>query len=153
MNLHNKSSYRALADPDQDDDGKCYAAYLKTKSRIPFEKWAKLQKCNYCGYSEHVRPQCKHFHADKAGGKLPSLDNKCLKPALNKDGCRNKFSKDPKLKAHLSAFAAFTTNYITETVQEVDNGTDHKDDGDTDNANNNNDDIHAFMGMFGSLKE
>ncbi len=35
-----KSSYLALADPDQDDNGngKCYAAYLKTKSCIPFEE-------------------------------------------------------------------------------------------------------------------
>jgi hypothetical protein len=81
------------------------------------------------------------------------LNNKCLKPGLNKNGRHDKFSIDPKLKLHLSAFAAFTTTYIAETVQEVDDGAINKDNGDTDDANGNDDDIHAFLGMFGSLKD
>jgi hypothetical protein len=100
-----------------------------------------------------VRPQYKHFLAGKAGGKLPLLDDKRFKPALNKDAHRNKFSKDPKLKALLSTFAAFTTNYIEENIQDIIDGTDHEDNGDTEDANDNNDDIHAFLGMLGSLKE
>jgi hypothetical protein len=81
------------------------------------------------------------------------LDNKRLKPALNKGGRCKKISKDPKLKVVLSTFTAFTTNYIAETVQEVDDGANHKDNGDTNDTNDDNDDINAFLGMFGSLKE
>jgi hypothetical protein len=38
MDLHSKSSYHALADPDHKNNKKCYAAYLKTKSHMPFEE-------------------------------------------------------------------------------------------------------------------
>jgi hypothetical protein len=106
----------------------------------------------------HVQPQCKKFLADKASGKVPS-------PTINKrypapsDCCKNirrdKFNKDPKLKALLSAFAAFTASYVADNDIEDDNENTIQDDNNanTKNKDNDNNDVNAFLGMFGSLKE
>ncbi len=42
------------------------------------------------------------------------------KPFFNKDNRREKFNKDPKLKALLSAFAAFTTDYLADSQTKQD---------------------------------
>jgi hypothetical protein len=66
MNSTNKSSFNAMANQDDEEQG--YAAYVKkTKSHkfLAFKEWAKLQKCNYCGNQEQVCPQCKKYLADK----------------------------------------------------------------------------------------
>jgi hypothetical protein len=62
--------------------------------------------------------------------------------------------RDPKLKALLSAFSAFTTDYLAEESQASENNTADNDNENNDaNMNDDNDDIHAFLGMVGALKE
>jgi hypothetical protein len=68
--------------------------------------------------------------------------------------CRDKLQKDPKLKALLSAFSAFTTKYLAESP--TDENEDAADDNDADNVADIHDDddyINAFLGMVGALKE
>ena len=157
MDAHNKSSFSATV-AQEDDDESCFAAYLKRKPRVTFEEWAKLQTCNHCGVNGHVRPQCKKFLADKASGKVrsPTIDKRS--PASSdrrKNIRRDKFNKDLKLKALLSAFSAFTASYVTDNDIEDDNENTIQDDNNanTENKDDNNDDVNAFLGMFGSLKE
>ncbi len=67
---------------------------------------------------------------------------------------RDKLQKDPKLKALLSAFSAFTTKYLAESP--TDENEDAADDNDADNVadvHDDDDDINAFLGMVGALKE
>jgi hypothetical protein len=157
MDAHNKSSFSATV-AQEDDDESCFAAYLKHKPHVTFKEWSKLQTCNHCGINGHVRPQCKKFLTDKASGKVPSptIDKRSPAPS---DRCKNirhdKFNKDPKLKALLSAFAAFTASYVADNDIEDDNENTIQDDNNTNtkNKDDNNDDVNAFLGMFGSLKE
>jgi hypothetical protein len=102
-----------------------YAAYVKSKSRLPFEEWAETQICHHHCKKDHVCPLCRQYLAEKANGTLPPLGAKQFgkpavndKPAFNKEKRQDKFNKDPKLKALLSAFAAFTSDYIADS-QEV----------------------------------
>ncbi len=60
------------------------------------------------------------------------------------------FDKDPKLKALLSAFAAFTTDYIANS-QEVSDASDNNNAEEGNESDDNN--LQAFLGMVGSLKE
>jgi hypothetical protein len=69
---------------------------------------------------------------------------------LNKEKHQDKFDKDPKLKARLSAFAAFTTDYIANS-QEVSEASDNNNVEEENESNEDN--LQAFLGMVGSLKE
>jgi hypothetical protein len=156
MNNTNKFSFNAMANQDDEEQG--YAAYVKkTKSPqfLAFEEWAKLQKFNYCGNQGYVRPQCKNYLADKENNTSPpSVDNHNNKPFFNKDNRHEKLKKDSKLKALLSAFAAFTNDYISESQSETDKKEDDYQQENSDiNKVNDNDDVNAFLGMFGALKE
>ncbi len=67
---------------------------------------------------------------------------------------RNKLQKDPKLKALVSAFLAFTTKYLAESP--TDENDDAADDNDAENfadVHDDDDDIDAFLVMVGALKE
>jgi hypothetical protein len=156
MNSTNKSCFNAMANQDDEEQG--YAAYVKkTKSCkfLAFEEWAKLQKCNYCGNQGHICPQYKKYLADKENGTPPPpVDKRNNKPFFNKDNCCEKFNKDPKLKALLFAFAAFTNDYISESQPKPDKKEDDDQQVNSDsNKVNNDDDVNAFLGMFGALKE
>jgi hypothetical protein len=133
----------------QDEEEQSYAAYVKSKSCLPFDDWAKFQTC--CRYG-HVRPLCKKFLAEKANGTLPQEARSTLVnrlPITNQLLARHKFNKDPKLKALLSAFAAFTSNYIDKDSQDMPYAMKNADEDDKDNGDN----LHAFLGLVGSLKE
>ncbi len=67
---------------------------------------------------------------------------------------RDKLQKDPKLKALLSAFSAFTANYLAEP-QPDENGEAANDNeaDDVENVHDDDDDVNAFLGMVGALKE
>jgi hypothetical protein len=153
--LTHNSSFNAAV--EQEGMERSYAAYVRSKSRLPFEEWAKTQICHHCGKKGHVRPLCRQYLAEKANGTLPPPGAKRFgkpavngKPAFNKEKRRDKFDKDPKLKALFSAFAAFTTDYIANS-QEV---SDALDNNDVEEENESNDDnLQAFLGMVGSLKE
>ena len=157
MDAHKKSSFSATV-AQEDDNESCFAAYLKRKPRVTLKEWAKLQTCNHCGVNGQVRPQCKKFLADKASGKVLSLTIDKRSPAPG-DCCKNirhnKFNKDPKLKALLSAFAAFTADYVVDNDIEDNNENTVEDDNKATikNKDNDHDDVNAFLGMFGSLKE
>jgi hypothetical protein len=108
-------------------------------------------------WQERLCPLCRQYLAEKANGTLPPLGAKQFgkpavngKPAFNKEKHQDKFDKDPKLNALLSAFAAFTTDYIANS-QEVSEASDNNN---IEEGNESNeDDLQAFLGMVGSLKE
>jgi hypothetical protein len=156
MDKHNKSAFNASA--NQDDEAQSYAAYIKNKANqgfLKFDEWAKLQTCHHCGNKGHVCPSCRKYLAEKANGTLNPPGKKHLTrpaPALHKDCCE-KLQKDPKLKTLLSTFSAFTTKYLADSqpkASETANGDDH------DNlarGTKDEDEVNAFLGMVGALKE
>ncbi len=95
---------------------------------------------------------------NKSDEKVPSPTINKRSPALSgrcKNIRRDKFIKDPKLKALLSAFAAFTASYVTYNDIEDDNENTIQDgnNANTKNKDDDDDDVNAFLGMFVSLKE
>ncbi len=88
------------------------------------------------------------------GTSPPPVKKRNNKPFFNKDNHCEKFNKDPKLKALLSAFVAFTNDYISESQPKPDK---KEDDDQQENSNSNevddDDDVNAFLGMFGASKE
>ncbi len=110
MDNHNKSAFNAIANPE--DEAQSYAAYVNNNATLlKFDKWAKLQTCHHCGNKGHACPNYRKYLAEKANDTLHPPDKKHLTrpaPAFNKYR-REKLQKDPKLKALLSAFSAFTT--------------------------------------------
>jgi hypothetical protein len=72
------------------------------------------------------------------------------KLAFNKEKCQDKFNKDPKLKALISAFAAFTTDYIAYS-QEVSEALDNNNIEEGNESNEKG--FQAFSDMVGSLNE
>ncbi len=77
-----------------------------------------------------------------------------ITPSLSstKDNRREKFNKDPKLKALLSTFAAFTTDYLADSQTKHDEKNDKQDKPDGDTVEDD-EDVNALLGMFGALKE
>ncbi len=158
-NHTNISSFKAAVAHNEGEWS--YAAYVKSKSCLPSDDWAKSQTCQHCGKYGHICPLCKKFLAEKANDNLPLPVKKHLgKPAFNdepafyKDSHCDKFNKDPKLKAILSAFAAFTSDYIA-GLQDIPAVMDNNHKENTDKDNEENDKDHAFGGMvvMGSLEE
>ncbi len=155
MDNHNKSVFNATA--NLEDEAQSYAAYVNNKATLlKFNEWAKLQTCHHCGNKGHVHPYCQKYLAEKANGTLPPPGTKRLTrpaPAFNKYHCE-KLQKDPKLKALLSAFSAFTTKYLADsqpvTIETTANGDDHDN---LASGAEDEDDINAFLGMVGALKE
>jgi hypothetical protein len=67
--------------------------------------------------------------------------------------CHDNLQRDPKLKALLSAFSAFTTKYLAEKPEENEEAANDNDEADVANVNDDDDDINTFLGMVGALKE
>jgi hypothetical protein len=66
------------------------------------------------------------------------------------------YSKDPKAKAFLSAFqASFQALFANEEARDDDNYEEDKDSPSLDDSNVNNDDnnLHGFLSLVGSLKD
>jgi hypothetical protein len=157
MDKSSKSAFNAI--DDHDDEAQSYAAYINKKGHtgfLPFNEWAKLQTCHHCGQNGHVRPHCRKYLAAKANGTLPPSHEKGphMPVSAHPKDHRDKLQKDPKLKALLSAFSAFTTKYLAESP--TDENEDAANDNNADNVadvHDDNDDINAFLGMVGALKE
>ena len=140
-----------------DDEAQSYATYVNNKATLfKFDEWVKLQTCHHCGNKGHVCPNCRKYLAEKANGTLPPPVEKRLTrpaPAFNKYR-PEKLQKDPKLKALLSAFSAFTTKYLADSQpvasETTANGDDHED---LASGAEDEDGINAFWGMVGALKE
>jgi hypothetical protein len=152
MDKSSKSAFNSI--DDHDDKAQSYAAYIKKKGHkgfLPFEEWAKLQTCHHFGQKGHVRPRCQKYLAAKANGTLPPSHEKWPHTPVSahpKD-CRDKLQKDPKLKALLSAFSAFTTEYLAESPTD-----ENDDDNNADNVadvHDDDDDINAFFWNRGSF--
>ena len=136
-----------------------YAAYVKNKGAkkvLHFDDWAKLQICHFCGKKGHVTPQCRQYLAAKANGTLPapnakkSIVQKPASPLVRRD----KFTRDPKLKALIAAFSAFTTDYLAEETDATVPGAAGTETEDNDaNMDIDQDDVNAFLGMVGALKD
>ncbi len=76
------SSFNAAV--EQEGMEQSYAAYVKSKSCLPFEEWAKTHICHHCGKKGHVCPLCRQYLAEKANGTLPPPGAKRFgKPAFN----------------------------------------------------------------------
>jgi hypothetical protein len=157
MDKSSKSAFNAIN--DHDVEAQSYAAYIKKKGHkgfLPFKEWAKLQTCHHCGQKGHVRPRCRKYLPAKANGTLPPSHEKQphMPVSAHPKDCHDKLQKDPKLKALLSAFSAFTTKYLAESP------TDENDDAANDNnaenvtdVHDDDDDLNPFLGMVGALKE
>jgi hypothetical protein len=155
MDNHNNSAFNATANPD--DEAQSYATYVNYKATLlKFNKWAKLQTCHHCGNKGHVCPNFQKYLAEKANRTLPPPGKKHLTrpaPAFNKY-CREKLQKDPKLKALLSAFSAFTTKYLANSQPVASETTANGDDHDNlASGAEDEDDVNAFWDMVGALKE
>jgi hypothetical protein len=144
-------------DPEQEMlDARAYAALKK----IPFEEWCKnYATCHHCGKKGHIRPDCDLFKADVAAGKIKlksgqRRDNRARHRGVREDNAGRKppihknFSKDPKAKALVSAFAAFFAgNKEEDDEQDVESPKDEEDEDEL------TEDQLAFLSMVGSLKE
>jgi hypothetical protein len=76
---------------EQEGMEQSYAAYVKSKSHLPFEEWAKTQICHHCGKKGHVCPLCRQYLAENANGTLPPPGAKRFgKPAVNGKPAFNK---------------------------------------------------------------
>jgi hypothetical protein len=155
MDNHNKSAFSATA--NLDNEAQSYATYVNNKATLlKFNEWAKLQTCHHCGNKGHNFPNCRKYLAEKANGTLPPLGEKHLTrpaPAFNNNR-REKLQKDPKLKALLSAFSAFTTKYLADSQPVASETTADGDDHDNlASGAEDEDDINAFGGMVGASKE
>jgi hypothetical protein len=153
MDNHNKSAFNATA--NLENEAQSYATYVNNKATLlKFNEWAKLQTCHHCGNKGHIRPNCRKYLAKKANGTLPPPGKKRLTrpaPALNKYP-REKLQKDPKLKALLSAFSAFTTKYLADSQpvakETTANGDDHDD---LASSAEDENDINAFWRAWWEL--
>jgi hypothetical protein len=142
-----KSTFEASLG-DNKDDSFSYAAYVKQAKlkRLPYNEWAKAQTCHDCGKRGHVRPTCNKYLEGVANGTIQAVP-RTQKGVVH----RGKFDKNPKLKALLSSFAAFATDY-DDTDKVIDDGDGDRIEEDENNTNDNKD-LQAFLGMMGSLKE
>ncbi len=144
-------------DPEQEMlNARAYA----TLKRIPFEEWCKnYATCHHCGKKGHIRPDCKLFKADIAAGKIKlrscqTRDNQARHRGVREENAglkppfRKNFSKDPKAKALVSAFAAFFA--VNREEDDEDDVEPSKDEEEEDEPTK---DQLAFLSMVGSLKE
>jgi hypothetical protein len=144
-------------DPEQEMLNVCAYAALK---RIPFEEWCKNNAtCHHCGKKGHIHPDCKLFKADVAAGKIKlrsgqTHDNRAHHRGIREENAgrkppfRKNFSKDPKAKALVSAFAAFYAGN-----REEDDEDDVKPSKDKEEEDEPTKDQLEFLSMVGSLKE
>jgi hypothetical protein len=144
-------------DPEQEILNACAYAALK---RILFDKWCKnYATCHHCRKKGHIRPGCKLFKADIAAGKIKlrsgqMRDNQAHHHGVQEEnaGCKSpfhkNFSKDPKVKALVSAFAAFFAGNRDEDDED-----DVKPSKDEEEDDKPTKDQLAFLSMVGSLKE
>jgi hypothetical protein len=125
-----------------------YAAYVKQAKLkwLLYEEWAKAQTCHHCGKPGHVHPTCKKYHEGVANGTNKPVP--CTPKFVVHHG---KFDRNPKLKALLSAFAVFATD-CNDINEVIDDGEGDQIEDDENNAGDN-EDLQAFLGMMGSLKE
>ncbi len=134
-------------------------AYAALK-RITFDKWCKnYATCHHCGKEGHIRPDCKLFKADIAAGKIKlrsglTRDNQARHHGIREENAGRKppfhknFSKDPNVKALVSAFAAFFAGNREE--DDENNVEPSKDEEEEDEPTK---DQLAFLSIVGSLKE
>jgi hypothetical protein len=62
--------------------------------------------------------------------------------------------RDPKLKALLSAFSTFTTEYLADSQPEANEDEANSDDiNEVASVQDDEDEVNAFLGMVGVLKE
>jgi hypothetical protein len=146
-----------IASP-QDDADECEARALAAKSNIPWDEWVKLYaKCHHCGKKGHIRPNCPDYLKKIENGevKRPFPPHRS-QPRPNycgviPQGCQQKFSKDPKMKAFLSAFnALFDGNDDSNKAGGNNDKSNHNDKDDDEEMDDN---IYNFFAKVGSLKE
>jgi hypothetical protein len=108
------------------------------------------------GIKDTFAKNCRKYLTEKANGTLPPPGEKRLTrpaPAFNKYRCE-KMQKDPKIKALLSAFSAFTTKYLADSQPAAsETAADDDDHDDLASSTEDEDEINAFLGMVGASKE
>jgi hypothetical protein len=142
---------------------------LAAVKTLPWEEWVKLYAtCHYCREKGHIRLMCPKYLAAIQSGEinpkhpcnfhdmrkkppirqLPGKIGNCKQPPRN--------LKDPKAKAFLSAFQAlFQALFANEETSNDNNDEEDKDSPRLDNCDVNDDDndLHGFLSMVGSLKD
>ncbi len=144
----------------------CMLAAVKT---LPWEEWVKLYAtCHHCRGKGRIRPMCpKYLVAIQSREINPkhlcNFHNMHKKPPVHqlpgKIGNRKQPPqnlKDPKAKAFLSAFLAlFQALFANEEASNDNNDEEDKDSPRSDDCDVNDDDnnLHGFLSMVGSLKD
>ena len=130
---------------------------------LPWDKWVrKYAKCTHCGKIGHIRPQCPLYLDAIASGALkrpeskPKGGDRCApkKGGPNTPPHHN-FLKNPKAKAFLSAFKSFMTDSDDSDEDNDENKEESavSDDEDKVHKEDNDEDLHSFLSMIGSLKD
>ncbi len=140
---------------------------LAAVKTLPWEEWVKLYAmCHRCREKGHIRPMCpKYLVAIQSGEINPkhpcNFHNMRKKPPVHqlpgkignhKQPPQN--LKDPKVKAFLSAFQAwFQALFAHEEASNKDNDEEDKDSPRSDDfdVNYDNNNLHGFLSMVGSL--
>ncbi len=144
----------------------CMLMAVKT---LPWEEWVKLYAtCHHCREKGHIRPMCPKYLAAIQSGEINpkhphNFHNMRKKPPVcqlpgkignHKQPPQN--LKDPIAKAFLSAFQAlFQALFANQEASNDNNDEEDKDFPRLDKCNVNDDDndLHGFLSMVGSLKD
>ena len=131
------------------------ACMLAATNKVPWDKWVKMNAvCHHCGEKGHIRPKCPKYIADIESGKIVHLDtrdNRRLKNPTRAGGQTlgvGLNTKDPKVKAFLSAFQALFANEEEEEGDQ-DQGGERNDDKEDLKDN----DAYTFFSVLRLLKE
>jgi hypothetical protein len=129
---------------------------MAAMKKLPLDEWVKLHAiCHHCGEKGHIRPYCpKYIEQVKSGQiKIPPKQrpSPCGPYACppGRPAAQHPYMKDPKAKAFLSAFQAL----FTKEDKEEEEDTECNDDIDAIDDNKDEEDMHNFFLMVGSLKE
>ncbi len=128
---------------------------------LPWEEWMwKYAKCTHCSKIGHIHPQCPLYLDAIASGaiKRPEYKPKGGDRRAPKKGGPNtpphNFLKNPKAKAFLSAFKSFMNDSNDSDEDNDNNKEEAVVDNDEDKVQEEDDeDLHGFLSMIGSLKD
>ncbi len=130
---------------------------------LPWDEWVrKYAKCTHCVKIGDIRPQCPLYLNAIASGaiKHPEYKPKGGDRRAPKKGGPNtpphhNFLKNPKAKAFLSAFKSFMNDSDDSDEDNDDNKEESavNNDGDKVQEEVDDEDLHGFLSMIGSLKD
>ncbi len=130
---------------------------MAAMKKLPFDKWVKLNAtCHHCGKKGCICPHCPKYIKQVKSGQIkiqskqrPSPHGPFAARPPGRPTAQHHYMKDPKAKAFFSAFQAL----FTKDGKEEEEDTECNDDVDATDDNKDEEDMHNFFFMVGSLKE